>query len=66
VATLASPQKMAGQDYCAEYGKGKENKPEHGVDEAEEVRADAVRNEPYGDGQRSKPGRQAGSSRDHS
>jgi hypothetical protein len=33
---------MAGQDYCTERGEAKENKAKDGVDEAEEIRADAV------------------------
>ncbi len=40
-----SVREMAGQDYCAETGEAKEDKAEDGVDEAEEVRADAVGNE---------------------
>jgi hypothetical protein len=45
-----SVQKMAGQDYCAECRKAKEDKSQDGVDEAKEVWADAVRDETYGDG----------------
>lgn len=46
----ASMQKMAAYDYCAERGEAKEDKSKHGVDEAEKVRADAVRDEANGDG----------------
>ena len=46
----ASMQKMAAEDYCAKCGEAKEDKREDGVDEAEEVRADAVRDEADNDG----------------
>jgi hypothetical protein len=41
---------MAGKDYCTEHSEAKEDKAEDGVDEAEEVRADAVGNEANDDG----------------
>jgi len=45
-----STQEMAGEDDCAERGEAEEDKAEDGVDEAEEVRADAVRDEANDDG----------------
>jgi hypothetical protein len=39
---------MARQDYSTESGETQEDKTEDGVDEAEEVRADAVRDEANG------------------
>ena len=51
---------MAGQDYRTERGKAKEDKAEDSIHEAEEVRADAVGDEANDDGERRKPGHQAG------
>ena len=51
---------MSGEDYCTERGKAKEDQAEDGVDEAEEVRADAVGHEANDDGERREPGHQAG------
>ena len=58
--TCVSVQEMAGQDYGAERGEAKEDKPENAVDEAEEDRADAVWDETNSDHQRGKPARLAG------
>jgi len=51
---------MAGQDYCTERGEAKQDKPEDGVEEAEEDRTDAVRDEANDDNQRGEPGHQSG------
>ena len=45
-----SVREMARQDYYAERSEAQEDKAEEGVDEAEEVRADAVRDKANDDG----------------
>jgi hypothetical protein len=46
VGTLCLVQEVAGQDYYIERGEAEEDKAEDGDHEKEEIRADAVRDEP--------------------
>ena len=55
-----SVQETAAQHYCTVCGEAKKDKPEDGVDEAEEGWADAVRDEANGNGQCGEPGHHAG------
>jgi hypothetical protein len=51
---------MVEQEYGAERGEAKEDKPEDGIDETKEDRTDPVGDETIDDDERGEPGHQAG------